>query len=135
VMAAGVVGLAVHRALSGFFGAAPPVPLTSHAREALEREKALALRSIKELEFDHAMGKIGDADFADIGARLRGRALAIMQELEDAGAAPPPAVEIEAKTAEPAPTPAPAADVLVCAACQSPNDPRARFCDQCGAKL
>ena len=33
----------------------------------LEREKALVLRSIKELEFDHAMGKVSDADFAEIG--------------------------------------------------------------------
>ena len=29
-------------------------------------EKTLVLRSIKELEFDHAMGKVSDQDFADI---------------------------------------------------------------------
>ena len=46
-------------------------------RAALEREKMLALRSIKELEFDRAMGKLSDDDLRrDVGppARPRGAA-------------------------------------------------------------
>ena len=46
-------------------------------RVALEREKMLALRSIKELEFDRAMGKLSDEDWQrDVGppARPRGAA-------------------------------------------------------------
>ena len=35
-------------------------------RVALERDKALTLRAIKELEFDHAMGKVSDNDFAEM---------------------------------------------------------------------
>ena len=54
-------------------------------RAALEREKTLALRAIKELEFDHAMGKVSDQDFAEMGARLRARAAGLMRQL-DAGA-------------------------------------------------
>ena len=43
------------------------VPLVGgRARAALEREKTLVLRSIKELEFDHAMGKVSDEDFAEM---------------------------------------------------------------------
>ena len=45
-------------------------------RVALEREKALVLRSIKELEFDFAMGKIAKADFDEMSrpaARPRAR--------------------------------------------------------------
>ena len=43
-------------------------------RAALEREKALVLRSIKELEFDRAMGKVSEQDFAEMSTRLRTRA-------------------------------------------------------------
>ena len=54
-------------------------------RAALEREKMLALRAIKELEFDHAMGKIAADDFREMEARLRARAMRLMKQL-DAGA-------------------------------------------------
>ena len=50
----------------------------------LEREKALTLRSIKELEFDRAMGKVSPQDFEEMAGRLRARALGIMKQL-DAG--------------------------------------------------
>ena len=54
-------------------------------RTALEREKMLALRAIKELEFDHAMGKVASEDFRDMEGRLRARATRLMRQL-DAGA-------------------------------------------------
>jgi zinc ribbon protein len=134
VVAAGLVGFAFHRALSGFFGtAAPSGPLAPHVQGDLERDKALALRSIKELEFDRAMGKVGDADFADLNARLRARALAVMEELERQPAvAAVPAGPHDSGHQHPEPTPE---VVLTCATCQTPNDPDARFCKQCGAKL
>src|SRR6185295_4414392 len=54
-------------------------------RAALEREKMLALRSIKELEFDRAMGKVSDSDWQEMSGRLRTRATRLMRQL-DAGA-------------------------------------------------
>src|SRR5213079_2509407 len=54
-------------------------------RIALEREKLLTLRSIKELEFDRAMGKLSDADWQEMSGRLRARAAGLMKQL-DAGA-------------------------------------------------
>jgi len=53
-------------------------------RERLLAEKALALRTIKELEFDKAMGKVSEADFAEMAGRLRARALRVMQQLDEA---------------------------------------------------
>ena len=53
-------------------------------RVALEREKMLALRSIKELEFDRAMGKLSDSDWHEMSGRLRARASRLMRQL-DAG--------------------------------------------------
>src|SRR5215467_2301555 len=82
VLAAGFVGLTMHHAVAGFLGRSGAVqPLGDRTREILEREKMLTLRSIKELEFDHAMGKIGEADFAELSGRLRTRALSLMEEL------------------------------------------------------
>ena len=54
-------------------------------RVALEREKMLTLRSIKELEFDRAMGKLSDEDWHEMSGRLRARAARLMRQL-DAGA-------------------------------------------------
>src|SRR4051812_29244668 len=54
-------------------------------RVALEREKLLTLRSIKELEFDRAMGRLSDEDWKEMSGRLRQRAARLMRQL-DAGA-------------------------------------------------
>src|SRR5262249_40223218 len=85
-LSAGLIGLALHRSVAAFFGLGhqATTPPRERAIEVLKGEKALVLRSIKELEFDHAMGKVSDADFKDIGGRLRARALALMQDLERA---------------------------------------------------
>jgi hypothetical protein len=122
VVAAGFVGLALSRAVAGFFNAgAEPGPVAGRSREELERQKALVLRSIKELEFDKAMGKVNEADYTAIVARLRTRALSVMQDLERAPAPPPQS--------------APVLDAGLCATCGTPNDADARFCKSCGTKL
>ena len=88
IFAAAGVGIAALRTFlpltqkSATFG---PRLLGGRTRAALEREKTLVLRSIKELEFDHAMGKVSEKDFADMGGRLRARATRLMRQL-DAGA-------------------------------------------------
>lgn len=54
----------------------------------LERQKREALAAIKEAEFDRAMGKLSDEDFAQITGRYREQALAAMAALEAARATP-----------------------------------------------
>ncbi|MEZ5318874.1 MAG: hypothetical protein R2752_15850, partial [Vicinamibacterales bacterium] len=72
VIAAGLAGVALHGALAGFAGRGDHrAALTLSDIDVLEREKALTLRSIKELEFDRAMGKVSDADFEDLSGRLK----------------------------------------------------------------
>ena len=56
--------------------------LGGRTRAALEREKTLVLRSIKELEFDRAMGKVSEKDFAEMSGRLRSRATRLMRQLD-----------------------------------------------------
>jgi hypothetical protein len=127
VVAAGLAGFAAYRALGAFFGfsGSDAAPLTTSARDGLLREKALTLRSIKELEFDHAMGKISHADFHDMGGRLRARALDLMEALERTPAMPA-ARSRPSRTSE-APLP-----VRTCAGCGTAYDDDARFCKQCG---
>src|SRR5207249_3794270 len=87
--AAGVAALCFYRMLAPLV--APHAdferqPLSERTRQDLEREKALTLRSIKELEFDRAMGKLSTQDFEEMSGRLRARAIGIMKQL-DAGSA------------------------------------------------
>lgn len=56
-------------------------PLRSDLAE-LREEKGRVLRAIKELEFDHAMGKLSDEDFKQIGDRYRLRAIEVLRQLE-----------------------------------------------------
>ena len=89
IFTAAVVGVAAWRTLSPLIGSDEPLGaqvLGGRTRAALEREKTLVLRSIKELEFDRAMGKVSDKDFAEMSARLRARAAGLMRQL-DAGSA------------------------------------------------
>ena len=51
----------------------------------LREEKRRVLRAIKELEFDHSMGKLSDEDFAAIGDRYKLRAIEIMRTLDEGG--------------------------------------------------
>ena len=85
--AAGFAAGALYRALLPLVSpedAGVDEPLPETLRAVLEREKMLALRAIKELEFDRAMGKVSEKDFADMGGRLRARAARLMRQL-DAG--------------------------------------------------
>src|SRR6185436_18980229 len=56
----GVAALRTFGPLFGIMSADAPQLLGGRTRTALEREKALVLRSIKELEFDRAMGKVSE---------------------------------------------------------------------------
>jgi hypothetical protein len=90
VLAAGVVGYAVYRALWPLVhpdAVDSPEMVGGRTRAALEREKTLLLRAIKELEFDRAMGKVSEADCVEMTARLRSRAIRVIRQLDAGGAA------------------------------------------------
>jgi hypothetical protein len=88
IVAAGFVGLGLYRALLPLVQADrddTPTLIGGRTRLALEREKSLVLRSIKELEFDYAMGKVSKADFDEMSGRLRSRAIGLMEQLKSGG--------------------------------------------------
>ncbi len=158
VVSVSFVGLGAYRILSPLVSPEVDVPQTiaGRTRAALDREKTLVLRSIKELEFDYAMGKVAKADFDEMSARLRARALGLMKQLEAGGGYKEQiAKEIEQRlvrlegdgfsrrqddaqdttTAEAAAAAKAAALQTNCAACGTLNDEDAKFCKNCGAKL
>lgn len=168
VVVSSFVAVAGYRSLSPLVTPEAPgdaAPVAGRARAALEREKALVLRTIKELEFDHAMGKTATADFEEMRDRLRLRAVGLIRQLEGTdyrhaverdlaartGAGAPasstraavaPASASSAGSAvhdaasPTVPADAPAAPApRLCASCTTANDPDARFCKGCGSPL
>jgi hypothetical protein len=103
-------------------------------RAALEREKMLTLRAIKELEFDRAMGKLSDADWHEMSGRLRSRAGRLMRQL-DAAAGYRDQIERDLAKRIGSIAVSPPSTVRACTSCQTENDMDARFCKQCGQKL
>ncbi|MCA9715466.1 MAG: hypothetical protein KC468_12380 [Myxococcales bacterium] len=124
-------------------------------RAGLEDEFQRLLRSIKELEFDHEMGKISDRDFEEMETNYRARAIEVMRGLEQTEALHPelqrllalreeersggfvvPGLQSEAtamgdsdETVDDGPV------RRVCAACDGRNDADAKFCKHCGKEL
>ena len=125
----------------------------------LEREKQLVLKAIKEIELDHQMRKIADADYREMIERYRTRAMRLIAEIEVGdnfrelierelkdrlaiapAVTPPaaPAATVAVVAAPPTPAAADSSSVRAapgCAACGTVNDPDAQFCKKCGVKL
>src|SRR5947208_7189157 len=130
-----IVGLAVLRMVRPLvFGDEDRTAMIGQrTRAALEREKLLVLRSIKELEFDKAMGKLSESDFQEMSGRLRARATCLIRQL-DAGGGYRAQVEqdLAKRLGEAAAEPQAA---RFCSTCGTARDADAKFCKNCGARL
>lgn len=136
VVAVSFVGLGAYRALAPLVSADVEMPtlIGGRTRIALEREKAMVLRSLKELEFDFAMGKMSQADFDEMSGRLRRRAVGLIRQLDARGGYREQiAREVQSRISSAAGA-AGATGATGCA-CGAVNDADARFCKACGAKL
>ena len=102
----------------------------------LQERKQRALRALKDIEQEHAVGKIDDTDFAELEADYRARAKVVIREI-DATLDPyrSKAEElVKAHLVEARKRPKHEAD-HGCAACGTANDEDAAFCKKCGEKL
>lgn len=144
-MAAGFLVLAlwiIYRAARSLVEDAPAVEVeraTGRRKKQLEREKQALLKALKELEFDHEMGKVSDPDFREIGGQYRVRAMRVLRQLDEAGADYKALVEreLKARLAVPAAATAMATATATgnCEKCGTKNDEDAEFCKKCGKKL
>jgi hypothetical protein len=140
VVSVSFVDLGAYRTLSPLVSEQPeqPVTIAGRTRVALEREKTLVLRSIKELEFDFAMGKVTKADFDEMSARLRARAFGLMKQLDESGGYRD---QIQKEVRERLVRDGDGTIRLepdatgICGSCATQNDADAKFCKNCGAKL
>jgi hypothetical protein len=90
VASAGFAAWAVYRTIAPLAepdSVEEPEMLGGETRAALEREKALLLRAIQELEFDRAMGKVSESDWQAMTGRLRNRAIRVVGQLDGGGEA------------------------------------------------
>ena len=126
------------------------VMIGQRTRVALEREKMLSLKSIKELEFDRAMGRLSDEDWREMSGRLRTRAARLIRQL-DAGSGYREQIErdlakrlgdanarLKPSRSEDGADDIRSAKALaerVCASCDTRNDGDAKFCKSCGQVL
>lgn len=109
---------------------------------AEEEKKRALLRTLKDIEYEHSVGKLSDADFHELATRYREQAKALMRTIHEASQPRRDRAEVWLRrrrgevVAEPAAEPpeAPKAPVA-CAECDTENDPDARFCKSCGTSL
>lgn len=136
VLACGLAAYFFHTALYSLVGPKrAEAAVTGQRRETLAADKNRILHTIKELEFDHRMGKINAKDFEALSAPLRRKAAMLMEELdridesasEQSGALQDQrALQTFVARAE--------LEARVCS-CGVPSEADARFCKSCGAKL
>ena len=109
--------------------------VSERTRAALERDKALVLRSIKELEFDRSMGKLSQKDFDEMAGRLRARALMLMKQL-DAGTADYTSCHRgRVVPADPDGVVRGRMPAAHACGCGTANDADAVFCKKCGQRI
>ncbi len=113
---------------------------TDLARSTIELtgQKEQLYSSIRELSFDHSLGKISDVDFETLRIDLEAQALSTLKQLDGLQADKPivPAVDdvgldarieadLQSMTAAPP-------EAKFCPACGTARPPTHRFCSQCG---
>ena len=104
--------------------------------------QAVALRALKEIEFDRATGKLSDADYDELHAKYQAEALAALRGDEGArsavrGAQEPPArAQVTAHSAPcPVDGPRPEPDAVFCSACGRRLGTAPGYCSRCGSTL
>lgn len=107
--------------------------LSREADEPTEAEarRRVALLALRDVEYDHATGKLGDEDYHALRRELAAEALAALQEVE-AEAAQDRASTVEGEVIR---LRGGLAVGSTCSACGSPNGLDDRFCTYCGTPL
>jgi hypothetical protein len=126
---------------------------TTRAPTELSDKKQRALRALKDLEQEHALGKIDDVDYAALDADYRAQAKEVIREMDDELAPFREKAEalvrehLEKHPVKVEKEPAEEDDdddaddddaddgVIDCPKCDTENDSDATFCKKCGEKL
>jgi hypothetical protein len=119
------------------------------APDGAAERKRTALRALKDLEFEHSIGKIDDEDYAAISTTYREKAKAVLREMEEEILPRRDRAEQIARAylskrgvpSEPATAPTSKKPEIAgtrrreCPGCRASNEPDAVFCKGCGARI
>jgi ribosomal protein L40E len=115
--------------------------ISTQAPSELTDKKRRALRALKDLEQEHSLGKIDEADYKELAAQYRSQAKDVIREMDDAIAPYREKAEalvqahLEKQKKSAAKEEEPEADQRACPKCETKNDSDATFCKKCGEKL
>lgn len=114
------------------------VGLTDPVYENLIAQRDATYLAIKDLENDHAMGKLSDADYRTLRAKYETKAVAILQELDSMNGARASRVAVTDEVIEREVgrlRRALVAGSTSCPKCGTPHAPEDVFCAKCGVSL
>lgn len=148
LLAVALTGLVIFIVAQPFFENRAAPAQADDIVAGLSAERDTILAAVRDLDFDHATGKIEDADYAAQRAKLMAQGAEVLKRLDAAGGGVvvepiDPASAIEQAIAARRKTPI-AATVVVgprsmpaatCPGCGAAAAADARFCGQCGATL
>jgi hypothetical protein len=115
-----------------------------HGVDDLGEQKNRVLRALKDLESEHALGKIDDTDYGSFVARYRDEAKTVMRQMdlevaplrEQAERIAQDYLEKRSLLDGGITESAPASDARpTCASCATSNEPDAAFCKKCGTSM
>ena len=125
--------------------------LSYGAPSAEEEQKLAVLRALKDLDFERSVRKISEDDYREFSQRYRAEARRLIARVDESLAEAQKLAEqlaserireagieheTRAEASESSSTESAASSSeLVCGACETKNDPDARFCKQCGKTL
>ncbi len=127
-----VVAVALFVAAPLVEGARSRRRIATPERERQEHLRALAVQGLRELEFDHEMGKLDEGDYLTLKRTLEDRALSAMTALDRIAAPAPAAVPVDSANGAAANSAAPNGAAAV-ADSSARAAARPRFCPRCGA--
>ena len=108
--------------------------------EGLVSQRDAMYLAIKDSESDHALGKLSDADYKSLRTKYEAKAVAILQELDNAVGSKPSVRaarddEIERQVARLRRAATPSNGALKCPKCGTPHTTEDVFCAKCGVSL
>ena len=137
-------------AIAGFYVL---MPLFAESKAAIDIEllaeteldrlldrKAVIYRNLKDLDFEHEMGRLSDADFNRLDADYKNDAAILIQKLDQLGASEDLDEEIEKEIAARkaklfASASAPSKEAPHCPSCGAALIPGKKFCADCGTQI
>lgn len=94
----GVLFLAAAFVGQPFMRSVPRLAADDHARSSLLAERERLLTALRDLDFDHSLGKVADEDYPAMRAELVQQGAAVMRRLDELPASAVPAVAAGAES-------------------------------------